>query len=132
MLLKGETDSGEKRFKRMNGTTFWARFTGALVDQEDPEKGSIWIIEDIEKEKRLLEEIKRSEETFRTITELASDAIVVMDKFGRVTFWNPSAERIFGYAKDEILGKDLHQVLAPGDLYSKYQKKTDILPGQAR
>ena len=119
-LLQGKTIFQERRLSRQDGTRFWARLTGALIDPKDPDKGSIWIIEDIEREKVLLEEIKRSEETFRTITELASDGIVVMDKFGRVTFWNPAAERLFGYKRDEVLGKDLHLLLAPKRLHKRY------------
>ena len=121
-LLKGKTIFLERRILREDGTSFWARLTGALIDVEDPKKGSIWIIEDIEREKTLLEEIKLSEDTFRTITELASDGIVVMDKQGRITFWNPAAERLFGYSRDEVLGKDLHLLLAPKRLHHRYLK----------
>ncbi|WP_141674269.1 PAS domain-containing sensor histidine kinase [Dissulfuribacter thermophilus] len=109
----GQTVVREKIIQRPDGSRFWARITGALVDPKEPQKGTIWIIEDIEREKALLEELKRNEYTFRSITELASDAIVLIDSFGKITFWNTAAQKIFGYSKEEAIGKDLHLLLGP-------------------
>jgi PAS domain S-box-containing protein len=39
------------------------------------------------------------------IAKQSSDAIVIQDLDTTVTFWNPAAERLFGYRADEILGK---------------------------
>ncbi len=38
----------------------------------------------------------------------------MMDGSGRVTFWNPAAERLFGWAAGEMVGHDLHGRIAPG------------------
>ena len=43
-------------------------------------------------------ELSRSERKLSTITHAARDAIIMMDTYGRVSFWNPGAEQIFGYA----------------------------------
>ncbi len=59
-------------------------------------------------------ELEKSEEQFRTraeLVELASEAIMVRDWGGKVVFWNSGAEKMFGWRKQEILGKDLHSVL---------------------
>ena len=48
----------------------------------------------------------------RAVTHSASDAIITADAEGRIVGWNPAAERIFGYAEDEILGQML-AVLMP-------------------
>src|SRR5205823_1458351 len=42
----------------------------------------------------------------------SSDAILIHDPNGRISFWNPAAERLFGYGPDAILGKAL-VTLAP-------------------
>ena len=52
--------------------------------------------------------LRDSESRMRAITESAHDAIVMMDQEGRISYWNPAAERIFGYTSEEALGKDLH------------------------
>jgi PAS domain S-box-containing protein len=57
--------------------------------------------------------LSESVERFRLITSSANDAIIQMDHNGKIIFWNIAAETIFGYSADEILGKDLHIILAP-------------------
>lgn len=44
------------------------------------------------------------EEQFHAVAQSAPDAIVSLDDNGIVTFWNDAAERLFGYAADDILG----------------------------
>jgi PAS domain S-box-containing protein len=66
--------------------------------------------------------LSKSEKRLRAITEGAQDGIVMMDPEGRVSFWNPAAEAIFGYAKDEMLGRPLHEMLVP-DRYQDARSK---------
>ena len=40
----------------------------------------------------------------------------MMDPKGRITYWNPAAETIFGYTNEEAIGKNLHKLLASGKL----------------
>jgi two-component system sensor histidine kinase/response regulator len=54
-----------------------------------------------------------SQSSLRAITASAQDAILMMDDLGRLTFWNPAAERIFGHASAEALGRNLHDLIAP-------------------
>ncbi|MFP4160587.1 MAG: ATP-binding protein [Ectothiorhodospira sp.] len=49
----------------------------------------------------------------KAITSAARDAIVMMDARGRIAFWNPAAESLLGYGADEVLGRDLHDCIAP-------------------
>ncbi|WP_224982475.1 PAS domain S-box protein [Geomonas agri] len=55
----------------------------------------------------------KSEMRLRAITDSANDAILMMDAAGAVSYWNPAACRIFGYCDDDVMGKDLHELLAP-------------------
>jgi len=52
-----------------------------------------------------------------TLTELildrAHNAAVSMDDQGLVTYWNPSAERIFGVARDEAVGRPISELIIP-------------------
>lgn len=58
-------------------------------------------------------ELQQSESRQRTITNSAQDAILMMDPEGKISHWNPAAERILGYTAAEALGKDLHSLLVP-------------------
>ncbi|KQC05630.1 MAG: hypothetical protein APR54_08060 [Candidatus Cloacimonas sp. SDB] len=60
-------------------------------------------------------DLKESESKFRTISSAANDAIIVMDYEGTVQFWNRAAEKIFGYSRKEITGKNLDDLIVPED-----------------
>ena len=47
------------------------------------------------------------EERLRAVAETAIDAIISADSRGNITFWNKGAEKTFGYALGEIIGKPL-------------------------
>jgi len=60
--------------------------------------------------------LRENEARFRAIRDAALDAMVVMDADGQVCFWNKAAEHIFGWREDEVLGRDLHDIVAgPGE-----------------
>ncbi len=62
--------------------------------------------------------LTESEEKFRRITATAQDAIILLDQEDHVVYWNPAAERIFGYSAEEIAGRDAHSLLTP----TRYQE----------
>jgi PAS domain S-box-containing protein len=39
------------------------------------------------------------------------DAIIVSDTEGKITLWNPAAERMFGFTQDEAMGKSLDLII---------------------
>src|SRR3954452_5198161 len=41
----------------------------------------------------------------------ASDAVIATDRDGRITFWNPGAERIFGFSAAETIGQSLDLII---------------------
>src|SRR5882762_11788115 len=45
------------------------------------------------------------------LLDLVTDAIFVRDMDGRVTYWNQSAERMYGWTKQEMLGQSTFEVL---------------------
>lgn len=48
-----------------------------------------------------------------------SDAIVATDREGRIVFWNPGAERIFGFAAQEAVGQSL-DLIVPENLRARH------------
>jgi PAS domain S-box-containing protein len=60
------------------------------------------------------EEVQRREEQARTraeLLELATEAIMVREFSGVLTFWNKGAETLYGWKRDEVLGLDIHRLL---------------------
>ncbi len=48
---------------------------------------------------------------FRVFSDVAQDAIIMLDDEGIINHWNPAAERTFGYVAHEVLGQPLHDIL---------------------
>ncbi|HEV58016.1 MAG TPA: DUF3365 domain-containing protein [Phycisphaerales bacterium] len=71
-------------------------------------------------------ELSHSEAHLRAITESAQDAIITIDNLGAVTFWNPAAEAIFGYTAGEVLGENLHGLLAPHRYLEPHRKAFSV------
>ena len=53
-----------------------------------------------------------------------SDAIVAADKSGNIFFWNPGAERIFGYSNAEAIGRSL-DIIIPERMLDAHNKGFD-------
>lgn len=52
----------------------------------------------------------------RAIPDSALDCIITMDASGQVVEFNPAAERIFGYSREEAVGKELAKLIIPPSL----------------
>jgi two-component system sensor histidine kinase/response regulator len=61
-------------------------------------------------------ELRESEARKAGIVEVALDAIVTADEAGSVIEFNPAAERIFGYSRDQVHGKLLPELFSPSAL----------------
>ena len=63
------------------------------------------------------EQVRRSEEMFRLLVESVVDyAIYMLDAEGRIVTWNSGAERIKGYAADEVLGRHVSMFYPEADV----------------
>ncbi len=65
-------------------------------------------------------ELRDSEARLNKIVEAAQDAIIMIDNKGRITMWNEAATRIFGYTPSEVMGRVLHDFLAPEQYRKDY------------
>jgi two-component system, sensor histidine kinase and response regulator len=64
--------------------------------------------------------IQEGEMRTRAVLESALDCIVSVDNGGRITEFNPAAERTFGYRREDVLGKDMSTLLLPLHLMSRH------------
>jgi PAS domain S-box-containing protein len=68
---------------------------------------------DITEQKKMQEHLWDSEERFRAISNSVREAIILINNDGIIEFWNPAAEQMFTYSKEEAVGRKVHELLAP-------------------
>jgi PAS domain S-box-containing protein len=61
-------------------------------------------------------ELTASEARHRAILEAALDGVLSIDRHARITYANTSAERIFGYRADELIGREMAEMIVPPSL----------------
>ncbi len=66
--------------------------------------------------------VRLSEARTRSILEAALDCIISIDHRGIVQEFNPAAERTFGYARDEVVGRELAEMIVPPALRDAHRR----------
>ncbi|MCD4693069.1 MAG: PAS domain S-box protein, partial [Calditrichales bacterium] len=80
------------------------------------------LADEISERKQSNEALQESEGKFRSISATAQDAIIMTDNNGNVTYWNNSAERIFGFTEEAAFGKEIHKLIVPQRYHKKAEK----------
>jgi len=122
----------DKDWAREQGLTSFAgipmivegRSVGALVlfSREVIQKDTMPTISSIADSIAVAIERNRAEETalaserkIRAMSESSLDALIMIDGKANIIFWNPAAERIFGYSAEEVMGRNLHELIVPAE-----------------
>ena len=62
---------------------------------------------------RAEEAVLISERKIRGMSESSLDAMIMIDGKANIIFWNPAAEKIFGYSAEEVMSRNLHDFILP-------------------
>lgn len=66
--------------------------------------------------------LRDSHEQARAIFDTALDAIITMDHAGRITDFNPAAERIFEQRREDVIGQELATVIIPAAMRERHRQ----------
>jgi PAS domain S-box-containing protein len=92
------------------------------VANDELKKENAERLTDIDERKHAEESLRRSEARKTAILGSALDCIVTIDHDGGITEFNPAAERTFGYRRDEVLGRQLADVIIPPALRESHRQ----------
>jgi PAS domain S-box-containing protein len=90
----------------------WLELRGEVFRDESGEPTHITgAIMDVTERRQVEQELGR----YALVFESLNDAVLVVDGRGEIVDWNGAAERMFGYAKSEVLGRRPGEILQPGE-----------------
>lgn len=113
-LVQEEQANVRHRLIRKDGAPVWVETRFRLVRAADGAPDHmVAVTRDISAQKRLEDQLQASEARARKIVSNAHQAIVTTDGAGLITSWNRYAERTFGQASGEVLGRSLAEVIIP-------------------
>ena len=132
---RGIEDIYELTYIRKDGSRFPAIVSvTALRDAHGGIIGYLLIGTDNTERKRIEEQLRWTEESFRLMVESVSDyAIVMLDPEGLVVSWNSGAQRIQGYSAEEIVGQHFSRFYPREDIdRGTPQRDLDVVRANGR
>jgi len=109
-MTENETASGELTGRTWDGRNIEVRVNAAMVRNADGDPIAMAAsFLDLSKERALLHE----QEFLAGILKGVSECVIATDLDGIITYWNPGAEKLFGYHSAEAQGRDIRQIIVP-------------------
>jgi PAS domain S-box-containing protein len=113
----------EYRFRSKDGRYRWF-FSLMRVEYDDGgrPKAILWYCIDISDRRAAEQALLDSEERTRAILRTANDAFVGADPSGRIVEWNERAEAVFGWSREEVLGRILADTIVPEQYRDRHRQ----------
>ncbi len=93
----------------LNSGRFFYRYSAPVRGKDGKYYGRIWAFRDMTDRKRAEEQIAEQ----AAFLDKAPDAILVRDLEGKTLFWNKGAERMYGWPRQEVVGRNSGELLYP-------------------
>jgi PAS domain S-box-containing protein len=72
-------------------------------------------------------ELGDSEQRTRLVLDTAPDAFITLDRHGHILTWNAAAERLFGWSKEEAIGKTMRELVVPPEFRERHDARRNAL-----
>jgi two-component system CheB/CheR fusion protein len=105
----------EREVPSSDGNWYLARLLPYRTS-DDRIDGAVLTLTDITERRRAEAKLRANEARLRLAAESTSNfAIIVQNMDGTIVTWNKGAERVFGYAEDEVIGRPIDMIYLPED-----------------
>ncbi len=110
------------RLWHVSGQWRWTTMRAVpLLDEVDAIRCWVAMNTDITERRAAEQRLRESENRKSAILNAALDAIITMDHHGRISDFNPAAEKIFGYSQFEAVGQPLEMLIIPEHLRERHR-----------
>lgn len=116
----------EIRLRQKDGGTRFVEASGKAL----PDGNFVGYLRDITRRKQAEDALRESEERFRSLVEISTEGVVLVDSAGCYIYTNPTFERISGYPQAELLGQPFIPHIYPDDLPTTMDAFTKLLTGR--
>ncbi|NIA31042.1 MAG: PAS domain S-box protein [Actinobacteria bacterium] len=80
----------------------------------------------------MVQDLRESEQRYRSIVEFAADAIISIDRDKKVTSWNKGAQNIFGYSEEEAVAREIDDLIVREQVSNEAQRLSEkVLKGDS-
>ena len=105
--------TAEDHFVRKDGGFLTVAYTSAPIVEDGHTTGAVLTFQDTAERRRAESALKESEASMRALVDNMLGGLIVIEPSGFIEMVNPAAERIFGYTKDELVGRHLALLVPP-------------------
>ncbi len=100
--------NSEMEIRRDDGKVMQVLMTAnPLLDDDGTVRGAVAAMFDVTERKQMEDTLRERAD----LLDLASEAVMVRDSSGVLQFWNLGAETLYGWKRDEVIGKNVHEIL---------------------
>ncbi len=100
-----------------DGIKYRLLFSTDLIKEKKEIKGILIRGRDVTQRQRAWEELVKLEEKYRVLAETSADGVITIDPLGRLTYVNPSFEKLCGKRKSRILATLFRDYLLDDSVY---------------
>lgn len=123
----------EYRIKHKNlGYRWISDIRSVIFDEKDEAVAIVGNAKDITEQKKVWDELTKSEEKYRVLAETSADGVFTTDVLGRLVYINPSLEKLMGRRKSKILATSFKDYLSESSVYAFQQIIVDIRKNDQR
>lgn len=120
--IVGETHTD---FMRRDGSQFSGYLRCTYLDPSDPSKGMVSAISDLTEIAQAERALREGEERYRSLFEESRDGVYSVLRGGEITDANASFLEIFGYTREEMIGKNVHILYSDPADRAKFQREIE-------
>ncbi len=129
VVRDGKRWMGVMRDRRKDGSAVLTSVSAVpLRDAEGRIIGGIGTAADITHEEEAAREVRAAGQHLATVLDAAPQAMILIDASGLITHWNRRAEHEFGWRREEAVGRNAADLVAPPEMLEAARAGLAMLP----